>query len=196
MSHSFPEPRLLYWLYLTFLVLKPGRLRFLLILMLQLFGAWKPSELTFPPGLSRPPREDALHLSERYKPCVRALLAFHIPQVILAPLSLSVSLSLSLPLFSTVSFSRDRPTVGRLPFAVRPHSIQHEFSPDPVAQVSSDSTLGCHRLSSFLDSQGTSQSKGSLWRYLGDTPPSFRLSLSLCQVEGLGDDLFSRPDNC
>ena len=151
---------------------KPGRLRFLLILHSQLFRVWKPTELTFPPGLSRPPREDILCLLERYKSCVRALLVFHVTQGILV--------SLSLPLFSTLSFPRDQPTLGQRPFAIQPTSIHHEFSPDPKAQVSSDGTLGCHRLSSFLGSWRTLQPKGPLGRYTWRTPlPSFRASLSL-----------------
>ena len=64
-------------------------------------------------------------------------------------------LFLSLPLFSPFSFSWDQPTPGQRPFAIWPPSIHHEFSPDPVAQVSSDGTLGRHRPSSFLGSQGT-----------------------------------------
>ena len=159
-------------LTLHFLLLKPGRLRLLHVLHSQLFGAWKPAELTFPPGLSRPPREDILCLLERYKSCVRALLVFHVTQGILV--------SLSLPLFSTLSFPRDQPTLGQRPFAIQPTSIHYEFSPDPKAQVSSDGTLGCHRLSSFLGSWRTLQPKGPLGRYTWRTPlPSFRASLSL-----------------
>ena len=99
------------------------------------------------------------------------------------------SLSLPLPLFSTLSFLRGRSTPGQRPFAIQLPSIHHTFSPDPVAQVSSDSTLEHHRLSSFLGSQGTLQPKGPLGRYLGDAPPSFRVScsLSLCPVKRLGD---------
>ena len=124
----------------------------------------------FPPGLSRPPQEDALYLCERYKSCVRSLLVFHVTRGILVSLSSS---------FSTFSFPRDQPTPGQRPFAIRPPSIHHEFSPDPVAQVSLDGILGHHRLSSFLGSQGTLQLIGPLGRYLGDTSPSFRFSLSL-----------------
>ena len=43
----------------------------------------------FPPGLSRPPQEDALYLCERYKSCVRALLVFHVTRGILVSLSSS-----------------------------------------------------------------------------------------------------------
>lgn len=131
----------------------------------------------FPPGLSRTPQEDALCLRERYKSCGRALLVFHVTRGILA--------SLSLPLFSTLSFPQDQPTPGQRPFAIQPPSTH------PVAQVSSDSTLGRHRLSSFPGSWGTLRPKGPLGRYLGDAPPSFRVSLSLCPVKRLGDDLFS-----
>ena len=107
-------------------------------------------------------------------PVYRALLVFHVTWGILA--------SLSLPLFSTFSFPQDGPTPGQRPFAIWPPSIHHEFSPDAVAQVS-------HRLLSFPDSQGTLQPKGLLERHLRDTPPSFRVSLSLCPVKRLGDDL-------
>ena len=151
----------------------PRRLRFLAILHGQLFRVWKPAELTFPPGLSRTPQEDALCLRERYKSCGRALLVFHV--------TWGISASLSLPLFSTLSFPRDEPTPGQRPFAIQPPSSHREFSPDPVAQVSSDSTLGCHRLSSFPGSQGTLRPKGPLGRYLGDAPPSFRVSLLFAQ---------------
>ena len=152
---------------------KPGRLWFLLVLHGQLFRAWKPAELTFLPGLPRPSREDALYLREWYKSCVRALLVFHVFREILA--------SLSLPLFSTLCFLWDRLTPGQRPFATWLPSIHHKFLPDPVAQVSSDGTLGCHRLSPLPGSQGTLRPKGPLGggRYLGDAPPSFRVSLSL-----------------
>ena len=145
-------------------------MRFLLVLHSQLFGVWKPAELTFPPRLSRPSREDILCLLEWYKSCVRALLVFHVTQGILVSLS---------P-FSTLSFPRDQPTLGQRPFAIQPTSIHHEFSPDPTAQVSSDGTLGCHRLSSFLGSWRTLRPKGPLGRYTWRTPlPSFGASLSL-----------------
>ena len=151
---------------------EPGRLRFLLVLHGQLFGAWKPAELTFLPGLSRPPWEDTPCLREQYKSCVRALLVFHITWRILV--------SLSLVFFSTLSFPWDRTTPGQRPFAILPPSIHHEFLPDPVAQVSLDSTLDyCHRLLSFLGSQRTLWPKGPLGRYLGDAPPSLKVSLSL-----------------
>ena len=84
----------------------------------------------------------------------------------------NIGLSLSLPLFSTLSFLWDPPTPGQRPFAIRPPSIHHEFMPDPVAQVSSDSTLGCHRLSSFPGSQGTLQPKGLLGGAWGTSLPS------------------------
>ena len=64
---------------------------------LILFGAWKPTELTFSPGLSRPPWEDALCLRGQYKSCAWALLVFHITREILLSLSLFLSLSLSTP---------------------------------------------------------------------------------------------------
>ena len=54
-------------------------------------GAWKPAELTFLPGLSRPLSEDALCLREWYKPCPRALLVFCITQGLLASFFLSLS---------------------------------------------------------------------------------------------------------
>ena len=112
-------------------------------------------------------------------------------------LSLSPSLfpSPSPPLFSTLSFPQGRPTPGQRPFAVRPPSTHHEFSPDSVAQVSLDGTLGHHRLSSFLGSRGTLWPKGPLGRYLGDAPPSLRVFLSFCLVKRWGDDLFSRLDS-
>ena len=76
-------------LALHFSVLEPGRLRFLLVLHGQLFGAWKTAELTFLSRLSRPPPEDALCLREWYKSCVRALLVFHVTRGILVSLSSS-----------------------------------------------------------------------------------------------------------
>ena len=57
-----------------------------------LFGAWKPAELTFLPGLSRLPWEDALCLRERYKPCARDLFVFHVTREILLSLSFSLFL--------------------------------------------------------------------------------------------------------
>ena len=96
----------------------------------------------FPAQAFKTSSRDALRLHEWYKPWIRALLVFHVPQGILA----SLSLFLSLPLFSTLSFSWDRPTPGQRPFAIRPPSIHHKFLPDPVAQGSSDGTLGRHRL--------------------------------------------------
>ena len=132
----------------------------------SLWFSEEPAKLTFPPGLSRPPREDAL--------CKGCMGFSRTPR--------KTSRLLSLPLFSTLSFSRDRPTPGQRPFTIQPPSIHHEFSPDPVAQVSSDGTLTLRR-------------KGPLGRDLGDAPPSFRVSLSLFLAEGLGDDLFSRPDS-
>ena len=54
-------------------------------------GAWKPAELIFLPGLSRPLREGALCLHEWYKPCPRALLVSCITQGILASFLLSLS---------------------------------------------------------------------------------------------------------
>jgi len=84
-----------------------------------------------------------------------------------------LSLFLSLPLFSTLSFSQVRPTPEQRPFDIRPHSIHQEFSPDSVAQVSLDNILRCYRLSSFLSSRGTLWPKGPLGRYLGTLlPPS------------------------
>ena len=91
----------------------------------------------------------------------------------------NIGLSLSLPLFSTLSFPRDRKTPGQRAFAIQPSSIHHQLSPDPVAHVSSNGTLGRHRLSSFPGSQGTLQSKGPLGSYFRDACPSFRVSLSL-----------------
>ena len=63
---------------------------------------------------------------------------------------------------------------------------------DPVAQGSSDSTPGRHRLSFFLGSRGTLRSKGPLGEVLGGCP-SFFQSLSLCPVKRLDDDFSSRP---
>ena len=85
--------------YPTFFSDKARKLSLLLILHSQLFRTWKPAELTFLPRLSRPPQEDALRIHEQYKSCVRALLVFHVPKGILV--------SLSLPLFSTLSFPQD-----------------------------------------------------------------------------------------
>ena len=126
---------------------------------------------------------------EPYKPCKRALLVFHIPWGILASLSLSSCFLYTV--FWETDQLQDR---GLLPFDLPPSTTNSH--PDPVAQASSDGTLGHHRLSSFQGSQGTLRPKGPLGRDLGDTPPSFRVSLSLCLVEELGDDLFSRPDSC
>ena len=106
-----------------------------------------------------------------------------------------VSPSHSLPLFSTLSFLQDRPTPGQRPFAIRPPSIHHEFSPDPVAQVSSDSTLGPHRLSSFLGSWRTPSGQKALWGGKWRTPLPPSEPLSLCLVKRLRDDLFSRLDS-
>ena len=55
------------------------------------FGAWKPAELIFLPGLSRPLREDALCLRERYKHCLRAVFVFSVTQGVLASFLLSFS---------------------------------------------------------------------------------------------------------
>ena len=142
---------------------------------------------SLPSSLSRPAFQDLLCLREQYKSCFRALLVFHVPQGIL--------FSLSLPLFSTLSVPQDWPTLGQRALAIPPPSIHHEFSPDPVAQVSWEGTLGFHRLSFFPGSQGTLRPKGPLGRYLGNAPPSFRVSLSLCSVKRLGDDLFSWSDS-
>ena len=58
---------------------------------LILVRAWKPTELTFSPRLSRPPWEDALCLHGRYKSCAWALLVFHITREILLTLFLFLS---------------------------------------------------------------------------------------------------------
>ena len=101
----------------------------------------------------------------------------------------------SLPLFSTLSFPQDWPTPGQRPFAIWPPSIHHEFSPDTVAQVTLDGTLGCHRLLSFPGSWGTVQPKGPLGRYVRDTPTSVSLSLSL-PGQKIRWRPFSQPDSC
>ena len=114
-------------LTLHFLVPKPRKLSILLILHGQLFGAWKPAELTFLPRLSRPPGEVALCLREQYKPCVRALLVFHVPRGILASLSLSFSLFLfSLhSLFHETNQLQDR---GLLPFDLPPSTTNSRLT--------------------------------------------------------------------
>ena len=158
------------------------RLRFLLVLYGQLFGAWKPDELTFSPPV--PGFQDLLERmpvpSWAVQVLCKGFIGFPGNQR---------NIGLSLPLFSTLSFPQDWPSPGQRPFAIRPPSIHHKFLPDPVAQVSSDGTLGRHRLSSFLGSWGTLRPKGPLGRYLGDAPPSFRVFLSLCPAKRLGDDL-------
>ena len=156
---------------------KPGRLRFLLILTLhgQLLEAWKPAELTFPPGLSRLPREDALCLVSRTSP-VKGLYWFSTYPEEYWPLSLSLSSSFLYTIFWETDQLQDR---GLLPFDLPPSTTNSH--PDPVAQASSDGTLGHHRLSSFQGSQGTLRPKGPLGRYLGDAPPSFRVSLLFAQ---------------
>ena len=103
----------------------------------------------------------------------------------------NIGLSLS-SFFLYTLFLWHQPIPGQKSFAIRPPSIHQEISPDPVAQVSSDDTIGCHRLSSVLGSRGTLWPKGPLER---GYPPSFRVCLSLCPVKGLGDDLFSWPDS-
>ena len=95
--------------YLTFLVPKTGRLRFLLLFHGQLFRTWKPDELTFLPGISRPSREDALCFHEQYKFCVMALFS---------PRTLR-NTGLSVFLFSLHSFLRETDQLqdrGLLPF--------------------------------------------------------------------------------
>ena len=93
----------------------------------------------------------------------------------------NTGLSLSLFLFSLYFLFHETDQFqdrGLLPFDLPPSTTNSHL--DPVAQVSSDSTLGCHRLlSSFPFSRGTLQPKGPLGRFLGDTPPSFTVSLSL-----------------
>ena len=60
-------------------------------LFLSPSGAWKPTELTLLPGLSRPPWESALCLHEWCKPCSRVLLVICINQGVSASFSLSLS---------------------------------------------------------------------------------------------------------
>ena len=182
-SHVFFSSNLTFSNSLTlhFLVPKPGRLRFPLVLR-RAGGAHFPAWAFKTSSRGRPVPAWAVQAL-----CKGCMGFSRTPR--------NTGRLLSLPLFSTLSFSRDRPTPGQRPFTIQPPSIHHEFSPDPVAQVSSDSTLRHHRLSSFPGSRGTLRPKGPLGRDLGDAPPSFRVSLSLSLAEGLGDDLFSRPDS-
>ena len=91
------------------------RLRFLLVLYGQLFGAWKPDELTFsPPSQAfKTSLRGCLCLRERYKSYVRALLVFQVTRGILVSLSL---FSLHF-LFRKTDHLQDR---GLLPFDLPP----------------------------------------------------------------------------
>ena len=165
-SCSFSDLTFSKSLTLHFLGTKPGRLRFLLVLHSQLFGARESAEFTFPSGLSRPPREDALCLHEQYKSSVRALSVFHVTRGILVSLSLSPSF---LYTFFSVRLTNSKTEAFCHSTSLHPPRI--------LAQVRSDGTLGCHRLSSFPSALGALWPKGPLGRYLGDTPSSSRVSL-------------------